>query len=131
MLRLNMKIIISVLLLIGSAINLNAEVFYCFEKDANGFNSENGNYERVSFDVEKFTIDFDMPSLTINSSTIKFYEDTSCNMELAVISCANGVGTVFTIDNNKTIYNSFNFVMADTYGRGDSILVSHGVCEKF
>ena len=108
-----------------------AEVFYCFEKDANGFNSENGNYKRVYFDGEKFTIDFDMSALTINSSTISFYEDTSCNMDLGVISCANGVGTVFTIDNMTATDNNFNFVMAKTYGRGDSIYVSHGVCEKF
>ena len=113
---------------------LLAEVYYCVDKGNTGFQFRDGKYNDINYILEKFKAKIDFDKGTFESKDIKMDYEVNCMSRYSdkfSMSCASTYGEIITIEGNKTSMNTFNYVRAVTYGRGDSILVAHGNCEKF
>ena len=113
---------------------LLAEVYYCVDKDSSGFKSVGGNYTYAQYIPEKFKAKIDFDEGTFDSKDIGMNYMVDCvkrGSEKFSMTCSSPYGEIFTIDGSNTSIDIFNYVRAETYGRGDSILVAHGNCEKF
>ena len=113
---------------------LFAEVYYCLDKGALGFKSLGGNYIEQKYISKKFKAKIDFDEGTFESKDLKMDYQVSClqrSSEKFSMTCATPYGETITIDGSKTSMETFNYARAQTYGKGDSILVAHRNCEKF
>ena len=108
-----------------------ADVYYCIDKSANGYYSENNKYETTIFVEEKFTMELDLDKLTISSTYLRFQGKGKCTRDVDIISCANSHGEIISMMETLVTANKLGYVRARTYGTIDSIYVAHGECEKF
>ena len=109
-----------------------ADVYYCIDKSANGYYSENNRYETTTFVADKFTMELDLDKLTISSGFLRFQGIGKCTKDISIISCANSHGDIITMHGSKRTENKLGYVRARTYGPAtDSIYVAHGECEIF
>ena len=124
---------IFVLVLMSVLINSKvfADVYYCIDKSANGYYSENNRYETTTFVPDKFTMELDIDKLTISSTHLRFHDMGKCTRLLEFISCANSYGDIISMHDSLRTENKLGYVRARTYGTIDSIYVAHGECEKF
>ena len=115
--------------------NVFAEVYYCVDKGVNGFMSQDGTdktYERQWFEPARFKADIDFSKWTVKSKDLKY--DVSCQNFLGEkwsMQCPASYGMIVTIDASSYTNDILKYYRASTYGRGDSLVVAHGTCEKF
>ena len=113
---------------------LLAEVYYCVDKGSIGFRFENGEYNYQKYFPKKFKAKIDFNKGMFESKDLKMDYEVNCKSRISdkfSMSCSSPYGEIFTIEGEKTSMDIFNYARAKTYGRGDSILVAHGNCEKF
>ena len=130
-----MKTLLTLFFLFFSS-SVIAQVYYCVEEDAVGFDSGK-NLKQTDFDEIKFTADIDFEKLYLKSEDI--FIDTSYDSSICIndfqnkyMQCVNGFGSSFTI--NKI---SLKFVY--TVGLGyiidrkssDDLILSYGECSLF
>ena len=107
-----------------------AQIYYCTDLDRVGFDGkkEITNYKEKKF---KAKITFDPPSFS--SSDLQFDMWIECDAlpgQKNAMSCANSLGEIITFESSIN-ENYFKYNRAQTYGRTDDIIISHGTCEKF
>ena len=117
-------------------INVFADVYYCIDIDANGFRSTDGGkkYEPAAYNTKKFKAKIVFDSATINATDINFDEITKCkkiSSQKFSMTCTSEWGDIFTIEGDKGSIENFRYNRAITYGRGDSLILFYGNCEKF
>ena len=128
------KVIWILILVIFFNTQLLAEVYYCIDKGNSGFKFNNGKYDNQNYLLKKFKAKIDFDQGIFESKDLKMDFEVNCMSRISdkySMSCASPYGEIFTIEGDKTSMDIFNYVRAQTYGRGDSILVAHGNCEKF
>ena len=129
-----LRILVLGLLLSGNAY---AEVYYCIEQDATGFHSDTDDvktYNIRTFNTKKFKAMIDFDKGTFQAKDIEPGANFSCkkiSSQKYSMSCMNNFGHIFTIAGDIPTIDYFNFTRATTYGRGDSLLIAYGNCEKF
>ena len=110
-----------------------SDVYYCSEDGVTGFDREK-KLQITNFQEIRFKIMIDFENESVISNDILFFEKlkTKCifHDDNNALYCINNIGMVFSI--NKT--NLF-FVRSTMFnkreGNQDSLLISHGTCEKF
>ena len=128
------KILWILILVVFFNTQLLAEVYYCVDKDNTGFKFRDGKYNDTKYILEKFKAQIDFDKGIFESKDLNMGFEVSCMNRISdkfSMTCASPYGEIFTIEGNKTSMDSFKYVRAATYGRGDSILVAYGNCEKF
>ena len=115
--------------------NVYAEVYYCVDKDSNGFHSKDGSdktYERRWFKPKRFKANIDFSKWTFKSQDLN-YNVTCQNVpgQKWSMQCPNSFGVIVTIDGSTPSNDVLNYYRASTYGRGDSLVVAYGTCEIF
>ena len=123
-------IVVLTLLLCSSVL---ADVYYCLDKAVAGFKHENGNYRVSNYAPKKFKAKIDFEKGILSSKDL-YTDDLYCikiSSQKYSMTCSSMWGEIFTIEGGKSTIDIFNYVRAETYGRGDSILTAHGNCEKF
>ena len=109
-----------------------SDVYYCSEDAATGFDREE-NYQISTFKEGKFKIKIDFENEYVISNDILFLEQlkTKCLFHETnnALYCLNNLGMVFSI--NKTNLRFVRSTMFLKQENKDSILISHGTCDKF
>ncbi len=131
-----MKTLFTLLVLFFSS-TLFAEVYYCVEENATGFDGGN-NYKNTVFDEIKFTGKIDFEKLIFESKDLIFNTTMFAN-EVCVngwrnnfMQCMNGEGASIVF-NKKNL----NFVYSQGFGyvhdkkNTDDLILSYGKCSKF
>ena len=131
------KILWVSILVLSFNTQLLAEVYYCLDIEASGFQFRNGKYNDQKYIPEKFKAKIDFDAGIFASKDINMDYKVNCMSRISdktAMTCASPYGEIFTIEGNegkKISMDTFNYVRAKTYGRKDSILVAYGNCEKF
>ena len=115
--------------------NVFAEVYYCVDKDANGFQSQDNSdktYERAWFKPKRFKANIDFNKWAFKSKDLNY--DVVCHKvpgQKWSMQCAGSFGEIVTIDGSTPTNDILKYYRASTYGRGDSLVVAYGTCEIF
>ena len=106
-----------------------SDVYYCVDDDATGFNPKE-NLAIKRFKLDKFKIMIDFEQKVVQSSDLFFQSPviSTCIVYRDDLNCINDMGRTFII-NKRTL----KFYRSTMYSPGteDSVVMSHGNCEKF
>ena len=131
-----MKILLTFFVLFFSPLVV-AEVYYCVENAATGFDGDN-EFIQDEFEEIRFTADIDFQKLFLKSEDIyinTLYDSNTCinDFENKYMQCINGFGTSFSINkkNLKFVYaTGLGYLIGSDQGNDDLIL-SYGQCSLF
>lgn len=120
------------LFLLNSAI---ADVYYCSDKIKNGIHSITGNesdYMPAQIKISQFKAKINFDEEEFSSNDLKL---TSLNCQRIPgqisMTCTGVYGDIISIDATNVNSNSIKYYRASTYGRGDTLFVANGTCDKF
>jgi hypothetical protein len=113
--------------------NVLADVYYCTDKDAIGFEGLNENRKSTKYITKKFKakINFDQPSFQSSELNFASANPMNCRKASDHMQCASYLGEIISFDLSAKNLNFFNYQRAVTFGRDDDILIAYGTCEKF
>ena len=133
--QLMKKLLVFIFLNLLITSNGFAVVYYCADTAGQGFQSADGtvkSYRGGSFKTIKFKADIDFENERLESRDLKL--NLGCSRIFSQkwsMSCYDKWGHMFTIAGEKPKIDYFNYTRSKTYGRGDSLVVYYGTCEKF
>ena len=109
------------------------EVFYCADDDRVGFEPTE-QYEMGRYNPQRFIIKVDFQTDNIISEKLYFekHNKTVCMktpIPEDVLYCQNWLGTSFAFNKTTLKYHLANVFLQDA--PSDTIILSHGSCEKF
>jgi hypothetical protein len=127
-----------ILLLVSTDVASNADgVYYCHGEDSNGFQWENGRYERSSFHTEKFKIHVDGMQIELRGHPSAEEVHTCEYMFSAdlpsLLTCrSNGNTFNFNAQTGHFTYSvTFDWLLAGDGDLHDTMDLEYGVCDKF
>jgi hypothetical protein len=125
-----MKILLTFFVLFFSS-SLVAEVFYCTEDNAVGYDRTN-NLNFTTFKPTRFIVNIDFELKKIETDELGFSKllPQECLENKGALNCINAYGTAFLYNIKRK-----DFVLLEAYLKDgittDDIILSKGNCEKF
>lgn len=114
---------------------LAAEIYYCSDEIKNGIHSVTGkenDYKPTQIILSKFKAKIDFEEMEFISNDLKL-TNLKCIMipGQKSMSCSSVWGDHISLDATNTNSNIIRYYRAAIYGRGDTLFVANGTCDKF
>jgi len=124
------------ILLLLLAQNVMADVYYCADEDATGFEIRDGKYKASNFYSKKFKIKWDASAKTIILKEKDYLDTYSCQNPYSfnplIWACMLSM-RVFMFNSDTGAFTRFSGLgyLDGVHDGADSIVASYGTCDKF
>jgi len=130
-----MKTFLTLFVLLFSS-SVVAEIYYCSEKDAIGFNKSN-NMKSTKFKLRNFTININLKENTVRTDEednpylgfAEFVSSECVMFGVSEIYCINELGVSFSFNEKSKNFNVAHMIKDDP--NKDDEWITYGTCSKF